>query len=365
MLKKSMRVRTPERYPLKKSIKKILFGAAALLISSAAFSERYFVCLGSFINRERAENLSQTLSDKNIDTFISEYKKTEYDIYYRVLFDKEAPDLAGSNSNKEFLKRNSALQTLNITGIWNCDVVKYNMTVPERRSRAGRNAEVIDPNEKRTFVIKDSDTGDPVQDANVNIDKKWDFKSNRQGKVYIPDEVQDGSHNVMVTKDGDYVRTDSTIVIKNGQLESAPQISIPKTVDYNRIKIILDWGQTPRDLDSHIKDNDAHIYYRNKNEKNMNLDRDDTTSYGPETITIRDPDKNQTYKYYVHNYSNRGNDENLNMSFSGARVRVYFNNEYKGSFKIAPNQKGCLWHVFDIVNAYTLVPFDEVGSDNY
>ncbi len=348
---------------MKKNVKTILFGAALLLFSATAFSERYFVCLGSFINKERAENLAQALNDENIETFISEYKKSDYDIFYRVLFDKEAPDLAGSNLNKEFLKGKSVLQTLNITGIWNCDVEKYNMTVPARNTRRTEDAEVIDPDEKRTFVIKDSDTGDPVQDADVDIDKKWDFKTDRQGKIHIPAQVEDGKHNVTVTKGDDYVYTDSTIVLENGQLASAPQISIPRTVDYNRIKIILDWGLTPSDLDSHIKDGDSHIYFHNMNEKNMNLDRDDTTSYGPETVTIRDPDKDQTYKYYIHDYTNRGDNECREMSFSGARVRVYFNNEYKGSFQIQPNQKGTLWHVFDIIDAYTLVPYDEIVSD--
>ncbi len=345
--------------------KKHIVGALLFFFISLIFAEKYYVCLGSFKTKEFADKFMQTLKDENIDTFISEYKKSETEIYYRVLLDKEARDLAMSNINKAAIEANPSVQALHITGIWNCDAEKYNMIVPARNKAAEENKEVINPDEKRTFVIKDSDTGNPVQAADVGIDKKWDFKTDKHGKIYIPDEVGDGQHTVVVTKGDEYVYTDSTIVLKDGQLTSAPQISIPKTVDYSRIKVILDWGLTPKDLDSHIMNNDAHVYFRNMSDDNMFLDRDDITSYGPETITVREPDREQTYHYFVYDYTNRGDDESYEMSFSMARIRVYFDNEYKGAFQIKPNQQGCLWHVFDVIDG-NLVPVDKiVPEDEY
>ena len=64
------------------------------------FAEKYYVCLGSFKSKERAIHLKQSLENASVDAFISEYKKAENEIYYRVLYDREAYDLDESNINK-------------------------------------------------------------------------------------------------------------------------------------------------------------------------------------------------------------------------------------------------------------------------
>ncbi len=77
------------------------------------------------------------------------------------------------------------------------------------------------------------------------------------------------------------------------------------------MRLVLNWGAQPSDLDSHletppINGQPHHIYYVNTGTTNAapfaELDVDDTSSFGPETITITQFSPG-TYHYYIHNYS--------------------------------------------------------------
>jgi hypothetical protein len=90
----------------------------------------------------------------------------------------------------------------------------------------------------------------------------------------------------------------------------------------NQVRVILNWGENPKDLDAHLtgpspnlaasSSNEAnrfHIFWYNKssNDGVAVLDVDDLTSYGPETVTISPPTGQSTlragiYRYSVHHY---------------------------------------------------------------
>jgi hypothetical protein len=98
-----------------------------------------------------------------------------------------------------------------------------------------------------------------------------------------------------------------------------------------QIRIVMSWGANPTDLDSHLYTPDIggsthHIYYVNRgsliNPPYANLDRDDVTSYGPETVTI-DQSFDGQYDYFVHNYSAQYGGGGARLSDSGCIVRVY------------------------------------------
>lgn len=89
------------------------------------------------------------------------------------------------------------------------------------------------------------------------------------------------------------------------------------------ITVKLTWGQYPSDLDSHLfAPNGSHVYYSSKGSLTgtpfANLDVDDTSSYGPEVVTLSRLMVG-TYRYQVHNYSgyNAGP-----ITASGARVEL-------------------------------------------
>ncbi|MFS1437331.1 putative Ig domain-containing protein [Shewanella sp. 10N.286.48.A6] len=96
-------------------------------------------------------------------------------------------------------------------------------------------------------------------------------------------------------------------------------------------KITLNWGEAPRDLDSHlyitdVDGNQNHVYFYNPSvvieETIIDLDVDDVTSFGPEVISIPEFPVEGTYDYYVYNFS--GSPE---IDPASTRVEVIFENE--------------------------------------
>ena len=124
-----------------------------------------------------------------------------------------------------------------------------------------------------------------------------------------------------------------------------------------QFRIILTWGENPRDLDSHMTGPTAdgsrwHVYYSAKTAGGMcALDVDDTSSLGPETITC--PPTNTTatlqpgvYRYSLHHYSGT-----QNIGTSGASVRLEFGNGQTYNFTPpATNYVGSkdVWTVFEL-----------------
>lgn len=89
------------------------------------------------------------------------------------------------------------------------------------------------------------------------------------------------------------------------------------------ITMKLTWGALPSDLDSHlITPAGDHVYFSDKGAlieaPFANLDVDDTSSYGPEVVTITKLMVG-TYKYSVRNYSGYSDGP---IATSGARVEV-------------------------------------------
>lgn len=115
------------------------------------------------------------------------------------------------------------------------------------------------------------------------------------------------------------------------------------------MRIVLSWGEEPRDLDAHVllDKGEEHIYFGNRQSRDNNivLDRDDTNSYGPETITIDLDMKDIKFEYYVQNFS-RNSKKGLFQS--EAVVQIYENNFLVSTIHVntAKNQEGYKWQVF-------------------
>ena len=77
---------------------------------------------------------------------------------------------------------------------------------------------------------------------------------------------------------------------------------------------------------------------------------DDTTSYGPETITIKETTK-QPYYYYIYNFAGSGT-----LSTSGAQIKVYREDRLVGTFNVPVNQGNeRYWNVFAVVDGNIVV----------
>ena len=123
------------------------------------------------------------------------------------------------------------------------------------------------------------------------------------------------------------------------------------------IVIVLTWGETPLDLDSHLihyygTGGSTEVYYDNMvcygadGKLVADLDVDDTTSYGPEHITIYTYNSGESFRYYVYDYSNGGNEASTSLANSGATVRVYQGDTLLATYFVPSNTQGYIWEVF-------------------
>ena len=77
---------------------------------------------------------------------------------------------------------------------------------------------------------------------------------------------------------------------------------------------------------------------------NVSLDRDDMDGApGTETITVTKV-RSGTYRYSVHDYTNRNNSSSTKLAESGTTVNVFYNNT-QTTYNV-PNSAGNLWEVF-------------------
>lgn len=216
-------------------------------------------------------------------------------------------------------------------------------------------------------------TGNGLDDVTLTIRKGWNnsnigdiietTKTGTNGSYSVTLPI--GNYTMYATKDG-FISTPVNIIVQKGTTDSQNGTMTP-TLSGNNYRIVLTWGANPRDLDSHVvgtlsNGNSFHTYYSHKsqydgNTEVCNLDVDDTSSYGPETITLNATTDNPYY-YYIYRYGGSGT-----LSSSNAQVRVYQGGNLLGTFNVPTDQgNGDYWNVFAIVNGKFVVK-DTITSD--
>ncbi|MCD1260105.1 carboxypeptidase regulatory-like domain-containing protein [Paenibacillus athensensis] len=167
-----------------------------------------------------------------------------------------------------------------------------------------------------------------------------------------------GTYTVEMSKLG-YVSSFVTrsLVFSEEPQESNQLIAV-RAPEGEDTRIVLTWGSTPRDLDSHLigptpDDGSFHIYYGHKQydyqgANYATLDLDDTSGEGPETTTLASVTQQVygTYTFYVKNYSFEER-----LAASGAKVEVYQGSAVTPTYVFnvpasAGNER--YWHVFDL-----------------
>ena len=168
---------------------------------------------------------------------------------------------------------------------------------------------------------------------------------------------QQGRFNIAVRRNSEVLLTAIAATQSNTHVVSvgSNQTDLPQclAVGPSAATIKLTWGENPRDLDSHLwgpdgEDGAFHVYYGNRDEvvaeSVVALDVDDTSSYGPEVITITSFPSPGQYQYYVHHYS--GSSDILN---SPARVELNLEGRvFTFSPSSAAGEVTRNWAVFDI-----------------
>ena len=226
--------------------------------------------------------------------------------------------------------------------------------------------------------------GKPIANATVNIAGKTtttdnngsytlkdikpgyinaDFSSNTQKgsnplDIKFVNLTSDGSQAINISAT-DYITYEGMIKLKPGN-DYNRDFSLSPSLGSGEIRAVLNWGAVPYDLDGHLftpKINGVkyHVFWADIGEMNdvpyVNLDHDDTLSYGPETITINRT-YDGTYDYYVTNFSKAsGIDTTYGFKDSEATVSIY-NDQGKVATVAIPSaarvSDSLHWKVFSI-----------------
>lgn len=229
----------------------------------------------------------------------------------------------------------------------------YKMT-----SRNGEATGIVDG------TIKNAETGGTINNVTYTVYKDWNSDSSSEvvtsgtadGTYSV--ELNVGYYTIKFAAEGYSSNSVNVTVIEDTCVTANVVLNIYDEALEGLFRVVLTWGETPSDLDSHLyckseSGDNYHVYYSNKNgydsdgNRVANLDVDDTSSYGPETVTIYDIDESATYEYYVHNYSYRHYSDSSELSNSGAIIRIYNGNDLIGTRYIPANVGGTVWHVFD------------------
>ncbi|MEE8484383.1 MAG: carboxypeptidase regulatory-like domain-containing protein [Nitrospinota bacterium] len=214
-------------------------------------------------------------------------------------------------------------------------------------------------------TITDALTGDAVSGATVTV---YSGMGNTSGTVvsttttdssgiYSLTGLDAGNYTVQISKTG-FQSSSFSIYVVGATTTSDQNGAATPTLSSGETRIILTWGVSPSDLDSHLlgpyadgSGSQFHIYFGNKTYSSggsayADLDLDDVSSYGPETTTIY-TQSTGAYTFCVYNFSNGGSSSSTVLANSEAQVNVYQGSSLLGRFNV-PNSGGTVWKVFTL-----------------
>lgn len=208
-------------------------------------------------------------------------------------------------------------------------------------------------------TVKDQNIGNAEVILQKNGEQSASAQTDTQGRASVNNTAGSDTDNLLIIKKDGY----STLVVKC-PCDGMSYALSPVLKDLNSMRIVLNWGKNPDDLDSHLSYANQHVYWQRKQGRDANLDVDDTNSYGPETVTIDKRLDHQYYVYSVHNYSFRDQPNNNSLGNSQAKVMVYVGESLIRSYYIPTGQNGNLWTVFRISPEGEIQDINQISKNN-
>lgn len=205
-------------------------------------------------------------------------------------------------------------------------------------------------------VVIDAMTGEGVPDAVLSFKGQEDSahqtetETNNNGSFSV--ELDTDTYDVTITADG-YVEEEFEFEMEKDRNYSGEQFVISPELTAGSARIVLEWGAQPQDLDSYLMGDTADgdrvfvSYYRKQcmsgGSMLAELDVDDTSGYGPETITLYELDG--IYRYTVVDYRLTST-----LQEYGAAVKVYLPGKSQPEvINVAPNAGiENIWEVFEL-----------------
>lgn len=243
-----------------------------------------------------------------------------------------------------------------------------NKLSPERLKAIREKAAAVDDElgGKLTLFFRDALTGKAIPEAQVSFENE-EGTTGADGSVSFPfpdvPEETDAFLYAGFDKKG-YVSAKVPLSFRAGTIFEN-HYSISPSLPPGNLRVVLDWGSQPPDLDSHfLKKGGYHISYRDmrKVEEQAKLDRDDLDGEGPETITIEKLDAEAEYAYFVHDFTGRGDPSSKGLVRSKAHVSVYTDKELWKTFEVPAGGQGRYWTVFHVRKG-EIIPVSILGGE--
>jgi uncharacterized protein YfaP (DUF2135 family) len=172
-----------------------------------------------------------------------------------------------------------------------------------------------------------------------------------------------GSQTLSTSRTGYGTRTDSVTVPGAGTVDVAIALNpLGSCGAVGEVKIVLTWGLSPSDLDSHLSGPDIEnagqtrfhmVYFDRDPVSYVSLDVDDVSSFGPETVTVTRVAAGFVageYHYWIHNFSNSPEFNGSSAVITVSQCDANLTPVQVTQFSVA-NASGDptldLWHVFD------------------
>lgn len=167
---------------------------------------------------------------------------------------------------------------------------------------------------------------------------------------YYSVNLDAGDYTVEISKDG-YSEEFFEVRVNDWQDVTNEDFVISESLMEGQIRIVLTWGEMPRDLDSYLEGKtdsglDIDVNFRNReirenNEIQAQLDTDERDGRGPETITLYN--LNGKYTYRINDFHHTGT-----LGTSDATIKVYLPNSSTPKTYKVPAQAVNEWTVFEI-----------------
>ncbi len=207
-----------------------------------------------------------------------------------------------------------------------------------------------------TGVVNSAATGNPIAGALVEIENSNFSATTLEDGTFTIECVESGNYSLFTSADGYAPRTDPVTVDNADAFISISLVpgSACSEGEKGPITLVLTWGGTISDLDSHLHTPDgSHVAYFAPNgtpsQDYASLDVDDVTYFGPETITVG-PSASAggdfvagTYQYWVHLWTG-----GPNFDGSDAVVTMFQCNGQLAQLKVSSatgNSVGAIWQV--------------------
>lgn len=191
-------------------------------------------------------------------------------------------------------------------------------------------------------TVIDAVTGEGVPNASLTFrssnGEKYEAVTDSKGNFEA--SAGPGSCSVDCRADGYISETKDVYVPSYSDAWKCELVMSPE-VDGGMARIVLTWGSSPNDLDSHLIGNGVHVSFIDMNEGKASLDLDDRDGYGPETTTIYDLKGN--YTFVVHDFDSTGQ-----LANSGAEVTVYLPGKTPETISISGSGDSYTWVAFEL-----------------